>query len=118
MKTPGFVSRIQAEATQTSIRITWAPPTCTTYTNESMDVDQYYVTYTSGWYENSRFEQCVKEAAETEFEVACLEPNTYTLFTIAAQYQGRLGPQVSIGISTSNVHILKCKHEMVWFLKY
>ena len=102
---PRFVSRIQCEAAHSSIKISWSAPT--TPTNERMDVDHYFLTYTSGWKETARFEHCVKEAPETKLIVASLDPNTYTLFTIAAEYQGRFGPQSSIGISTSNVRMLK-----------
>ena len=102
---PRFVSGIQSEATQSSIKISWSTPI--TYTNEIMGVDHYFITYTSGWEEMAKLEHCVKEAADTQLIVAHLDPNTYTLFTIAAEFQGRFGPQVSIGISTSNVCMLK-----------
>ena len=97
--TPRFVNRIQSEVTQSSVKVSWSPPT--TFTNEVIDVHHYYITYTMGWGETSRFDQLLLEPAETEFEVTSLEPNTYTLITIAAEFQGRFGPQVSIGISTS-----------------
>ena len=82
-----------------------------------MDIDHYHITYTSGWGEKYNIQYCVKEAAETEFEVANLSPNTYTLFTIAAEVRGRFGPHVSIGISTSNVCMPTSNHEIVLSLK-
>ena len=104
--TPGFVDNIRSEATQSKIKISWSAPT--TSLGEMMDVDHYYLKYmcVCEGEVGSDFEYFVKERIETEFEVSDLDPCTFTLSMIAAEYQGKIGPEVCIAISTGNICML------------
>lgn len=86
------VTDIRSTATQSSIRISWSAPN--TSVSQEMLVDAYYVQYTIG------LETSVEEIHETEFMLADLSMFTYVLFSIRAEFQGRLGPEVYIGQST------------------
>ena len=95
--TPEFVSSIHSEATQSSIRISWSPPT-TSNSCQPIYVDKYHIQYIIGSMLFSR------ETMETEFELNQLPPNTYVCFTVRAEYQGRFGLGVFIGHSTGELH--------------
>ena len=101
---PGFVGGIHALATQSSIKIYWTIPT--TSSGEVMSVDRYYINYLSQLDNAAGFDYNVEETVETEYEVSDLSPNTYSFFTIEAEYQGKTGPEVSIGTSTGNPYIV------------
>ena len=70
-----------------------------------MSVDNYYIKVNSRLNHTSRFIPFHTTTTETEMELAI--PNTYTnvLLTIAAESQGRVGPEVMIGIYSGNVNI-------------
>ena len=72
-----------------------------------MIVDHYLVSYMSGRQEMNEFVNFVRQSVETEFIISDLDPYTFGLFTIVAEYQGKLGPEVCIGLSTGkyNVHV-------------
>ena len=101
MSTPRFVNNILCETTQSSTKLSWSAPT--TRTGEIMNVDRYFITYQCGWDETVQFHHVAMENVPTQFELANFNPNTYALFTIAAEYQGRIGPTVSIGIFTGKL---------------
>ena len=67
-----------------------------------MVVDHYIVSYMVGEQEATENAKFVRQSGETDFKVYNLIPYTFASFTIAAEYQGTIGPEVSIGISTSN----------------
>ena len=75
-----------------------------------MNVDDYFITYQCGWDERVGFHHPATENVPTQFEIANLYPKTYTLFTIAAEYQGKVGPKVSIEIFTGNVYMRTHKY--------
>ena len=93
--TPEFVGDIRCRAAHSSIKISWSAPNLTS--GEDMYIEQYYVEYTF------RSEYSVKETTETEFELSHLPPLTYVLFSVRAEYKGRLGPGVYIGQSTGKL---------------
>ena len=100
VKPPGFVDNIQSEAAHSSIKISWSAPT--TSSGEVMGVDHYIVSCMSGRQEANEYDNFVKDSRETDFKVSNLDPYTFVFFTIVAVYQGTIGPEVSVGISTGN----------------
>ena len=96
--TPGFVGGIHAEATNSSIKLSWTVPT--TSAGEVMHVDHYYIKYMTASRKGTESERSIEETVKTELEVSNLDQDTYTLFTIVAELCGRIGPEVCIGIST------------------
>ena len=94
---PGFVRGIQIETTHSSIKVLWSVPT--TKTGKVMGVDHYHIYYVCGIQEISG----LIESVETQCEISNLAPLTYTFITINAVDQGKIGPQVFIGISTGNI---------------
>ena len=75
-----------------------------------MNVDCYLITYQHGCAETVGFHHPAMENGSTQFVLENLYTKTYTLFTIAAEYQGRIGPKVSIGIFTGNVYVHMHQH--------
>ena len=94
---PRFVSGIRAQATYSSIKISWSAPT--TKAGAEMDCSHYYLKYTCGLQQTSG----VVETVQTEFELSNLDPHTWTFFTIAAVYQEITGPHVLVEVSTGNL---------------
>ena len=103
MSTPRFVNNILCETTYSNTKLSWSAPT--TSTGDIMNVDGYFIAYQRGWDETVLFHHPATENVPTQFEIANLYPKTYTLFTIAAEYQGKVGPKVSVKIFTGNVYV-------------
>ena len=101
VRPPGFVNNIQSEATHSSIKISWSAPT--TSSGELMGVDHYLVSYISGRQETFESSMFVRGSIETDFMVSNLASYTFLFFTIVAELQGMIGPEVCIGISTGNL---------------
>ena len=102
-RAPGFIDDIQSEATQSTVKISWSAPT--TRTGQVMDVDHYYITHMFESEERNGRTLIIKKSGENKLELCNLKPYTDSLFTIMAEYQGKFGPQVTIGISTGNARI-------------
>ena len=103
MSTPRFVNDILCLTTPSSTKVSWSAPT--TRTGQIMNVDSYLITYQCGDDETVGFCHPAMENVPSQFVLANFYPKTYTLFTIVAEYQGMIGPKVSIGIFTGNCHI-------------
>ena len=91
---PELVSRIHSIATESTVKIWWSEP-INSYSNQNMPADQYYVQYSIG------SDMFLSETKESEFELCHLPSETFVLFSIRAEYEGKLGPCVFIGQSTS-----------------
>ena len=100
VRPPGFVDNIQSESTHSNIKISWSAPI--TSSGEVMGVDRYIVQYTFGQQETNQFALIVRQSEETYLEVSNLNPYTSAFFTIMAEYQDMIGPEVCIGVSTGN----------------
>ena len=70
-----------------------------------MDVEHYFITVLSTLNEGYGNPVCVVKTIQTEIEFYDFEPQTNVLFTIVAEYQGRVGPKVTIGTVTGNTCI-------------
>ena len=96
-----MVDNIRSISSHSTVKISWSAPT--TRTGELMDVEQYFITVLSelnDGYGNIVF---VVETNQTEIEVSNFKPQTNAFFTIVAEYQGKCGPKVTIGILTGNI---------------
>ena len=96
---PEFVDNISSRATDSSIKISWSAPNVTS--GQNLCVDQYYVDYRFG------LEYSMRETMQTELNLSELPPLTYIVFSIRAEYRGRLGPVVYIGQSTGKVIVIR-----------
>ena len=100
MRTPGFVDQLQSKATLSTIKISWNAPT--TRTHKVMDVDHYIIKC------RYRFNQATTDApfsiktTETRLNLSTVNQYTDMFLTIAAVFQGRIGPEVMIVICTGN----------------
>ena len=88
----------QMKVTSTDIAISWSAPTKGSG-QEEMCVDQYYVQYQIGPVRS------LEEVKKPYFELTGLQPQTYVVFTIRAEYKGRLGPEALIALSTGTLNI-------------
>ena len=96
MKTPGFVDNIQLKVTQSIIKISWSAPT--TKTGEVMEVDLYYIKCTCRLNEKTKIDLFHVKTKKTEIEVSKTNSYIDAFFTVVAEYQGKIGPEVMIGI--------------------
>ena len=74
-----------------------------TKTGEVMDVDHYYIKCTCRLNKTTTIDLLFTKTTRTEIEVSKLNSYIDAFFTVAAEYQGKIGPEVVIGIHIGNV---------------
>ena len=91
----GFVNNIRSIATRSTITVSWSPP------HLSHDQLFYLPTYLVQYRIDSdfHFEEYIDD---TVIVLTGLRPSTFVLFQIMPEYQGIIGPAVSIGQATGN----------------
>ena len=87
---------------QSTIKISWSAPT--TETGEVMDVDYYHIKCLLRLNEKTKIELFCTKVTKTEIELSKLNSYIDALFTVVAEYQGRIGPEVIIGITMGNIY--------------
>ena len=88
-----------------TIKVTWTAPT--TRTGEVIPVDHYCIKIRPRYDKKNKTTSIVMKTLKTEIEIVNI--NQYTesdmILTIAAESQGRIGPEVTIGISKGIVFV-------------